>query len=448
LNREFIERLIIKGILTDKRYMTLVTGVFVKEYFDDPTVSEVFRIIQEHFHQYNTIPEHSIIVNTEAEVSQEDIKDLLEEVSGIDFNIARNFEALFENTNIFLKDKAVRRAILDSVDVVEAGKDIIEIRQLIENALCKDLKIDLGLDYFGQLAARLKRILTCGEIRIPTYFPQFDEFINGGFPPYTFSVIVAKIHGFKSNTLVNFATRQILNGHNIVLTTMEMSEDAFAQRFDSIFTCLDVNRIYSVRSKTKELMTGLKEIKAYPQRGELFIKQFPTGEGSAQDIRMYLRELIIRDIKPSIVYVDYINLMKPSVNIKDTILYSKVKRIAEELRALSFEFECPIVSVSQLNREGGFTAFNEINFEHISESMGVPATADFMSIYGIDEDKMVYESELFYKICKNRLGGRIGEIGKFYYDTRSLKMYDSLELDLWLEEASISGDDRKIKEDI
>lgn len=446
MNQDFIEKLIIKGILTDKRYMTLVTGVFVKEYFDDPTVSEAFRIIQKHFQEYNTIPEHSLIVNTEAKVSQEDIRDLLEEVDGINFNIARNFEALFENTNIFLKDKAVKRGILDSVDVIEAGKDVIEIRQIIEDALCKDLKIDLGLNYFGQLADRLKRILTCGQIRIPTYYPQFDEFINGGFPPFTFSVIVAKIHGFKSNTLVNFATRQILNSHNVVLASMEMSQDAFAQRFDSIFTCLDINRIYSIRSKTKELMKGLKEIKQYPQRGELFIKDFPTGEGTVQDIRMYLRELIIRDIKPSIVYVDYINLMKPSSNANDTMLYSKVKRIAEELRALSFEFEIPVVSVSQLNREGGFATFNEVDFEFISESMGVPATADFMSIYGIDEDKMVYESELFYKICKNRLGGRVGEIGKFYYDTRSLKMYDSLELDLWLEEATISGDDRKIRE--
>jgi len=445
MNKEFIEKLIIKGILTDKRYMTLVTGVFIKEYFDDPTVSEVFGIIQKHFHQYNTIPEHSLIINTEAEVSQEDIRDLLEEVDGIGFNIARNFETLFEHTNIFLKDKAVKRAILDSVNVIEAKKDVIEIRQLIEDALCKDLKIDLGLDYFGQLSERLKRILTCGQTRIPTYFPQFDEFINGGFPPFTFSVIVAKIHGFKSNTLVNFATRQILNGHNVVLASMEMSQDAFAQRFDSILTCLDINRIYSIRSKTKELMKGLKEIKQYPQRGELFIKDFPTGEGTAQDIRMYLRELNIRDIKPDIVYVDYINLMKPSGS-NDTMLYSKVKRIAEELRALSFEFEIPVVSVSQLNREGGFASFSDVDFEYISESMGVPATADFMSIYGIDEDKMVYESELFYKICKNRLGGRVGEIEKFYYDARSLKMYDSLELDLWLEESKISGDDRKLKE--
>jgi len=65
-------------------------------------------------------------------------------------------------------------------------------------------------------------------------------------------------------------------------------------------------------------------------------------------------------------------------------------------------------------------------------------------IYGSDEENMVYESEIFYKICKNRFGGRVGEISKFYCDTRSLKLYDSTELDLWHEEAGISGDERNL----
>ena len=31
---------------------------------------------------------------------------------------------------------------------------------------------------------------------------------------------------------------------------------------------------------------------------------------------------------------------------------------------------------------------------------------------------------------------------KFFFDARSLKMYDSSELDTWMEDAEISGDDR------
>lgn len=73
---------------------------------------------------------------------------------------------------------------------------------------------------------------------------------------------------------------------------------------------------------------------------------------------MFLRELSLRDFHPDIVYTDYINLMRStSSGGKDSSLYEKVKDVAEELRGLSFEFACPMVSVSQLNREGSSVSF-------------------------------------------------------------------------------------------
>ena len=159
------------------------------------------------------------------------------------------------------------------------------------------------------------------------------------------------------------------------------------------------------------------------------------------DFTIYLRELAIRDIKPHILYVDYINLMKTAYKVEKN-MYSAIKRIAEELRALSFAFEVPVVSVSQLNREGSFVGFEELDFTYIAESMGLPATSDFMAILGVSDDEIIYQNELHYKIVKNRLGGRVGEIGRLFYDSRSLKMYDATEQDLWLDEASESGDER------
>jgi len=96
----------------------------------------------------------------------------------------------------------------------------------------------------------------------------------------------------------------------------------------------------------------------------------------------------------------------------------------------------------------------EVNKDHLfyanniltKNSLGLPATADYMSILGTDEDAMIYQSELFYKVVKNRLGGRVGEIDKFYYDTRSLAMYDSTEIDLWISEATQTGDTRDLHE--
>lgn len=440
LNSDFLEKIIVKGLTSDKDFLVLVSSVFEAKYFDDPYIRHTFDFCKTYFTEYNGIPSKDLIINS-SEDDKDGIQNLLEEVEQTEFSIADSYDFLLEQSNDYLKEKALKNAIVESIQEVEDPERRNQIRNRIEEALVKDLKIDLGLHYFEQLAARLRRIFTASDEKVPTFFPIFDEFINGGFPPFTLSIITAKIHGGKSNTMANFAARQVVAGFNPVVISLEMGEDAFAQRFDGIYSCLDVNRMYVNTANQRRLFEKLREIKATENRGELFIKQFPTGEASVLDFKIYLRELIMRDVQPSILYVDYINLMKTAFKVEQN-MYSTVKRIAEELRALSFEFKIPVVSVSQINREGSFANFQSLDLNFIAESLGVPATADFMAILGTDEDSMIYENEILYKITKNRLGGRVGQFDKFYFDARSLKMYDSCEEDEWIADAEVSGDDR------
>lgn len=439
LNSNFLEKIILKGILSNKDFLILTSSVFEPEYFDDPNISYAFKFCKDYADSYNALPSKDAIINSSD--TPDEIRDIIENAEQTDFSITESYRFLLDQSNDYLKEKALKLAIIESVDEVEDPEKRNIIQQRIENALTKDINIDLGLNYFQDIGVRLRRIYTTSESRIPTYFHAFDELINGGFPPFTFSVLTAKIHGGKSNTMANFAARQVLNGKNAVVISLEMSQDSFAQRFDGIYSGLDVNRIYLSADRIRSLSRKLKPLKDSEDRGELYIKQYPTGDASVLDFRIYLRELVLRDIRIDIIYVDYINLMKTAYKT-DKNMYTVIKRVSEELRSLSFEFKCPILSVSQLNREGFFVAFNELDFNYVAESMGVPATADFMAILGVDEEQMVYESEILYKITKSRIGGRVGHMDRFYVDKRSLKMYDSIELDEWIEDATISGDDR------
>jgi lambda repressor-like predicted transcriptional regulator len=438
LDPSFLEILMLKGLTNDKMYLVLCSNVFEQDYFDNSSVGKIFNFSKNYIEEYRTLPPREVILNT---LNGEDVASAFREADGIEFDISGNYDYLIQQTNNHLKNQAIKKALMDSVNIYERRENLEQVREIIEKALTKDIKVDLGLDYFVQLSARLRKIFDATEQnRVRTYYSSFDELINGGFPPFTLSVICARIHGFKSNTMANFAARQVLHGENVLMLTLEMSEEMFAQRFDSIYSLLDINRMYLGDNKA-ELIRKLKAIKDDPSRGNLWIKQFPTGAATVRDFRIYIRELILRDMMPSIIYVDYINLMKSAIS-KYKDLYSSVKSIAEELRALSFEFERPIVSVSQLNREGSFVGFEELDFNYIAESMGLPATCDFMSILGTDENALIYESELHSKIVKNRLGGRVGEIWKSYYDSRTLKMYDENEMDTWIADAQLTGDDR------
>lgn len=441
IDPEYVELCITKTLLTDKNYLVMLSSVFEPHYFDSPEAQTIFTHTTEYFKRYKEIPEESMLLSSVPADRRDSIKGYLSDISATEINIIKHYDWIMSQTDIFLKDKAIKDAVRRSVDIIDKGHNTQEIRELVEQALSKNLTINLGLNYFDELGSRLKRIFTDDTQRLPTYFPVLDEYINGGFPPKTLSVMCARIHGMKSNVMANMIARQVMHGKNICLASLEMSEDMFAQRFDGIYSKLDINRFYFNQKMQKQLLKQLKAVKEMPGRGNLFIKAFPTGAASVIDFRHWLRELQLRGNDIHGFFFDYINLMSPEKGKKDG-MYSDGKAIAEETRAMGFDFNIPMISVSQLNRAGTFMSFAEVDFNSIAESMGVPATADMMAIMGSNDDDMVYQNEVHYKIVKNRLGGRVGEIDKFFYDAKSLKMYDSSELDLWMEDVKISGDDR------
>jgi len=207
-----IEKLIIKAALLDKSFLNMVTSSFDAKYFEDSVISDVFQQLKEYNSSYSKIAPRSVISD-----AVKDSNELFSEIDSIDFDIPDNYDYLINTTNAYLKKAAVKNAILDSVEVINKEEDIAQVRLLVEDALCKDLKIDLGLDYFDTWGARIARIRSQGDHRVPTFYPQFDEYINGGFPPYTLSVMLSRVHGGKcvcGDTLIkikNIITNKIEN---------------------------------------------------------------------------------------------------------------------------------------------------------------------------------------------------------------------------------------------
>lgn len=445
-NIQYLEQVMTKAFLCDKDFVVNVTRVFEDDYFDSAEAKEIYSYVKNYFDAHKELPTKDQIINSIPESNKEPVRQYFSEIDHLDIDISSHRDWLMSQTDLYLRDKAIKDAIRRSVDIIDGSENTQEIRRLVEEALCRTMDVDLGLNYFGDLGPRLQKMFTDDTMRLKTYFPVFDEFINGGLPPKTLSVFVAKIHGFKSNVMANMIARQVMAGHNIALASLEMSEEMFAQRFDGIYSKLDINKFYFNERLKRELMTRLRDIKGTEGRGQLYIKSFPTGKASVADFRIWVRELKLRGVEIDAFYFDYLNLMSSEEVEKGDNSYSVVKSIAEETRAMGFEFDIPMISVSQLNRSGTFMSFEDVDFNSIAESMGVPATADFMMIMGANDEGMVYNNEVHYKIVKNRLGGRVGEMDKFFYDARSMKMYCSSEMDVWMGDIESSGDDRQIAE--
>ena len=146
---------------------------------------------------------------------------------------------------------------------------------------------------------------------------------------------------------------------------------------------------------------------------KLIIKEFPPKSITVGGIRSYLESLVKAGIKPDILVIDYLGLIKASNGDNS---YEQGKAAAEELRALSYFFNMPVVSAIQTNREGMETP----SLDTVSESLGVAFTADVVwSIYQEEGDQELG----IIKVggIKNRLGPKFGATAmRIDYTTLSL----------------------------
>jgi len=150
--------------------------------------------------------------------------------------------------------------------------------------------------------------------------------------------------------------------------------------------------------------------------GKLIVKEYPTKSASTNTIKTHLSKLHKRGIKPSMIIVDYADLLRPVVIRKEK--RNELESIYEELRAISQEFQCPVWTASQTNRSG--LNAEVITMEQISEAFNKCFVADFIfTISRTIEDKQKNQAKMF--IAKNR-NGPDGLIYDLFMDTSNVSI--------------------------
>jgi replicative DNA helicase len=159
----------------------------------------------------------------------------------------------------------------------------------------------------------------------------------------------------------------------------------------------------------------VKQYKNSKSKSRIIVKEFPPSTVSCKHIKGYIKKLVDKGIKPDAIVVDYVNLLKSD---QGTNSYERIKYTTEELRALSYVFECPVITATQLNRAG----YSEVNpgLDTVGESYGLAATADaIFSIWREEED--IELGVLKLGVMKNRFGENFGSVVmEINYDTLSL----------------------------
>ena len=214
----------------------------------------------------------------------------------------------------------------------------------------------------------------------------------------------------KTMIMCSCAASNIMRNKKVLYITCEMAEDKISERVLANIWDHSINELDTIN---KEYFHGRFVTMRNEVKGNLQIKEFPPSTINANNIRNLMKEYEIKKkFKPDIIYLDYLELVKPIYMRKADNSYSECKRTAEEVRAVAVDYAIPVVSALQTNRDGFGSA--EITLKNTADSIGLAFTGDLV-IAITQPQELVDAKQFFLMILKNRYGenkvkGKVGVI--------------------------------------
>ena len=397
-----MEKNILQHLIFNEEYARKALPFLKDIYFADITDKSIFNLVEKYFTEYNATPtKNALLVELENlnNISDEQSAEISNTIVGFQEPEEKEAEWILDKTERFCQDKAIYNAIMDSIQIIDGKSQETEhaIPEMLSEALAVSFDNHIGHDWLDDAEKRFD-FYKMKEEKIPFDLDYLNKVTKGGLSKKTLNIALAGTGVGKSLFMCHCSAANILQGYNVLYITMEMAEEKIAERIDANILNTTIDELKMLPKDAFEKKMGRASTKA---NGRLIIKEYPTASAHVGHFRHLLNELKLKkQFKPDIIYVDYLNICSSS-RMKGAAVnsYTYVKAIAEELRGLAVEYNVPIVSATQTNRQG-FTS-SDIGLEDTSESFGLPATADFMFAI-ISSEELEDLAQLLIKQLKNR----------------------------------------------
>jgi hypothetical protein len=322
------------------------------ELFRNPIIAKVMRVIQGFYLEHDRIPNlQEIRVSITDKDDLKKFKTVLDEIKEFDKELDSKWLVL--QTEIFVRQRMALNLIESSVEkyskdaVLDEGTLISGIDKITELSFADNV----GHIFFDQECMdNFIAFLNQKDAFISTGYKELDEDMKGGFfkegkALYTFC---GPTNIGKSIVLANIAANTIRQNLKVLLISFEMSQLRYAKRIASILTSINSDDL----ATTENLSENLFSVQRQNDNAQLIVKEFPPGIMTPRTIAGFIRKLKKKmNFSPDMVIMDYHTLMQPTQRQESS--HKSLQKVTQETRALSYAFPCPIISVIQMNREGG-----------------------------------------------------------------------------------------------
>lgn len=411
---------ILKNLTVSGEYFNKVFGTLESGFFQSFETKKIFGLIKDYYTKYQTVPTLADLAVMVKDVSDSEVrKNLalkLKEVNAAEIN--SNLDFLLDETLSYIKDSLYVEALSIGAEGLQKKSDTL--KQKAQAILDKRAKVtfddNIGLDFDSvedMIAFFSKR-----NVGIMSSHKELNKRLGPGFLPGTLSVILAAQSVGKSLMMCDLISGMLKQGKNILFVSLEMQEHEMMRRIYANVLDLDVNEFTDLSKTagekamlqrpalTKEMiLKKYQDLQLTGQLGKLFVKDYPACSFGALQLEALVRKFQTeKNIKFDIIFVDYLGIMKSDLISPNAGLYSYLKSIGEEVRAVASRLGLAIVSASQLNRSA-VNKTDDVDNSAISDSLGTAMTADFM-LFLLQSEEMKARSEIVCKVTKNRFNGR------------------------------------------
>ena len=344
IDLDYLERIVFKNCLEDEIYLNSIIDNLNYKFFKNKDFQQIIKIIQALYKKNNRRPSRTEL---EIYLNTDQLKEHYEKTKVItnDINSDLNDEQLFLYTEKFLQEQAVFNTFLEIVDSKE--RNVKTIHEKFNKACNISINSNIGHDYFEDIEQHISD-LTTRQTTIKTGWDWLDERLDGGFleDGRSMYIFAGPTNVGKSIFLSNVATNAAEAGKKVLVVSLEMSEMIYSKRITSKLTGLPINRLQDHVETLKEKVNTFKSL--HPE-SKMLIKEFPPNSITPPQLEGYIKKLTNKGFKPDIIVLDYLNLMGATYGNNS---YERIKNISEQVRAMSYTFECPIISATQVNRTG------------------------------------------------------------------------------------------------
>jgi replicative DNA helicase len=309
---------------------------------------EVIQYILDFYAQYHTVPSYNTVYAR--------------------FNIGRtevdNIDAVVANikeTYVYNKMKPVLETVSKEM---ESGNSIIGVNTLRQNIqqISKDIETASFYNWAKQTDVRyedyIRRAQNPQSIIIPTGIPTLDKLFDGGLQREDLFVITARLGQGKSWLSNLFLLNAWREGYNVLLFSLEMEKMTIGYRLDTICGHFSNSQLMTGKLSNEVLYKEyLDELKQHDN----FFYILTLDENKGMPYTIDDIGQIIDTVKPDVVGIDQLSLI--ASNRKYRSIRENYISTMDSLKKLTLQHHCPIILLTQANREAAKEQRKVLNAE-------------------------------------------------------------------------------------